>query len=250
MYPSVNQASAVLDALRLRLSDLGITELTGCRVTRIEKKGEGFRALTEDGSFLCRRLIVATGGRAGKGLGENESFKELLSPLGHKFSRDCPALTCLKTHKGMLSGLKGVRLRGEAALYRGKTLLKSEAGEVLFQDDGLSGIAVMQLSLAAAPLIGAKDLFVRLSPLGKAAGETVARRVKMFPERQAQQLLAGTVNRMIALNALKRSMFAPCSISSSPMYAPHSHTAMVVLTGQLNGFTPNAPKPLKVIGLM
>ena len=209
MYPAVNQASAVLDALRLRLKDLGLDEMTGCRVTRIVKKGNGFAVSYAGGEMTCRRVILATGGKAGKGLGENESFRELLSPHGHTFTRLYPALTCLKTQKGLLSGLKGVRLRGEAALYRGGTLLKSEAGEVLFQDDGLSGIAVMQLSLAAAPHIGDGELFVRLSPLGKAAQEIVARRVQSYPERQAQQLLAGAVNRMIALNALKRCGISP-----------------------------------------
>ena len=214
MYPLVNQASAVLDALRLRLSDLGIEETTGFRAARIEKRGDGFTVSGPAGEISCKKLIVATGGKAGKGLGENDSFVSLLKPFGHSFTRLYPALTCLKTEKRLLNGLKGVRLRGEISLWQGNEQLKSEVGEILFQDDGLSGIAAMQLSLTAAPLIGSKELYARLSPL-KNAAEALKKRVKLYPRRQAQQLLAGTVNRMIALNALKRAGIGPTEIAGT-----------------------------------
>ncbi len=209
MYPQVNQASAVLDALRLSAEDRKIKTVTGFRVEQIKKPDNGFAAEGSEQSIRCKRVILATGGKAGKGLGENDSFVRLLQPFGHSFTPLYPALTCLKTYKGLFNGLKGVRLRGEVQLLQKDRLLGRETGEVLFQDDGVSGIAVMQLSLPAAPLIGKEKLFLRLSPLGKTAKEIVARRAKAAPEREAQQLLAGTVNRLILLNALKRAGIAP-----------------------------------------
>lgn len=208
MYPRVNQASAVVDALRLRLTDLDIRTETGFRAERIEKLDSGFAVAGGGQEITCKRIVLATGGKAGKGLGENDSFVRLLQPFGHTFTKMYPALTCLKTRKGLLGGLKGVRQRGEVKLFRGDSLLGSENGEVLFQDDGVSGIAVMQLSLLAAPLIGKEALTLRLSPLEKAA-EIIARRMEASPNREMQQLLAGTVNRMILLNALKRSGISP-----------------------------------------
>ena len=208
MYPCVNQASAVLDALRLRLEDLKITLKTDFQAECIEKEGNEFSVTNGTDRIQCRRLIIATGGRAGKGLGENDSFLRLLRPFGHTFAPQYPALTCLKTRKGLLNGLKGVRLKGDVKLYQEEMLLGSETGEVLFQDDGLSGIAVMQLSLIAAPLIASGKLFVRLSPLGNAK-QFVEQRAEMCPDRQTGQLLAGAVNRMILLNALKRAGISP-----------------------------------------
>ena len=215
VYPRVNQASAVLDALRFRLEELDVKGMTGFKAERIERNTKGFRVFSDNALIEAKHVIVATGGKAGRGLGENESFITLLKPLGHSFSRVYPALTCLKTQKGLLNGLKGVRLRGEISLWQGDTCLKAETGEILFQDDGLSGIAAMQLSLTAAPLVGTKSLHARLSPLGEDARESTLRRVKRYPLRQAQYLFTGEVNRMIVLNALKRAGISPVQRADS-----------------------------------
>ena len=210
MYPRVNQASAVLDALRFRLADLGVELHTGFAAEKAEKTEDGYLVSAPNARFSCKRLIVATGGRAGKGLGENESFVRLLTPLRHTHTRVYPALTWLKAPKGLLTGLKGIRLRGEVMLLQGGKTLGRETGEVLFRDDGVSGIAVMQLSLLAAPLLSeGVPLEIRLSLLGEEAAAFLARRAALCPEREIQYLAAGAVNRLLMLHALKRADIAP-----------------------------------------
>ncbi len=216
MYPKLFQASAVLDVLRLALRERNISEICDVRVDRIISERGALSAVSETGVFSGRRIVLATGGLAGKGLGENDSFLRLLKPLGHRFVPTYPALCCLKTPKQALSGLKGVRLKGEIGLWQGERELTREQGEILFQDDAISGIAAMQLSLVAAPLIqnGIK-LHARMSPLCENARNTVFSRVKAFPGRAAQELLCGEVNRLIALNILKSCAISPAQSAGS-----------------------------------
>ena len=209
VYPRANQSNAVLDALRLRLRELGAVETIGFECARLQKTKVGFKAVSSAGDeILCRRLILATGGRAGKGLGENESFIKLLSPFGHTFSPTYPALTYFKTDRRLISGLKGVRMKGEVSLYNGGVHLQSEKGEILFRDEGVSGIAVMQLSLKAAPLI-ARDthLSLMLRPLEDA--NELGRRMSLYKSRPVRELFTGCLNRMLALNLIKLAGIAP-----------------------------------------
>ena len=215
MYPACNQASAVLDVLRLALTDRGIEEKTDCAVTAIRQAGGGFSAETSAGAIRAEKVILCTGGRAGKGLGENDSFSSLLTPLGHRMIRPLPALTWLKVNPAFLTGLKGVRLKGTIRLTDGKNTLASETGEVLFQESAVSGIAAMQLSLVCAGIYSkqpAAKLNVVLNPLSmteeEAKTELAARRSR-FGGRNADTLLTGSMNRLIALLALKRCGISP-----------------------------------------
>ncbi len=226
VYPGVNQASAVLDALRLNLREKGVSEITDFAAAQIEKRRDGFTVYSEGRALSCRRVILATGGKAGKGLGENDSFTRLLSPFGHRVTRVYPALTCLKTDRQLLSGLKGIRLRGEICLCRNDEVLKREKGEILFQDDALSGIASMQLSLVASPLISrGEKLHALLSPLGERAENIIKGRISAHPTRSAQELLTGAVNRLIALSALKRAGISPVQRAES--FTPSQTEALI-----------------------
>ena len=215
MYPACNQASAVLDVLRMGLQDRGIEEKTDCAVTAIKKSGDGFAAESSTGTIHCKKVILCTGGQAGKGLGENDSFRALLSPLGHKIKKTLPALTWLKAPAASLTGLKGVRMKGTIRLTDGKNELASETGEVLFQESAVSGIAAMQLSLVYARVYAnnpAAKLSVVLSPLAMTKDEAKAEllfRRERFGNRSADTLLTGSMNRLIALLALKRSGISP-----------------------------------------
>ena len=215
MYPACNQASAVLDVLRLALTDRGIEEKTDCAVTAVKKTDGGFTAETSAGPIRAKKVILCTGGRAGKGLGENDSYTTLLTPFGHKTVKPFPALTYLKVPASCVQGLKGVRLKGTIRLTDGRETLARETGEVLFQENAVSGIAAMQLSLVCADIYAknpAAKLSVILSPLPMTEAEAKAeltRRAGRFGNRSADTLLTGAVNRLISLLALKRSGIAP-----------------------------------------
>lgn len=137
----------MLDALRLTCAHLGVRERTGFLAVRARRGREGFTLEAEGGERAQgARLLLATGGKAGSRV----SGYDVAGQLGHSVTRLLPGLAPLKTDGAGLKGLNGVRCRCAASLVQGGRTLLREAGEVLFKDYGLSGIAVFQLSRALA----------------------------------------------------------------------------------------------------
>ena len=69
VYPYSNMAGSVLDVLRYALEQENIALHTGCVVTRIRRRGDGFTVETEQGSFAADKVILCAGGAAGSKVG-------------------------------------------------------------------------------------------------------------------------------------------------------------------------------------
>jgi len=74
-----------------------------------------------------------------------------------------PSLVQLKT-KPSYAKLKGVRVKCKASLLVDDCLIESQDGEVLFSDQGLSGICIMQLSRLLSRYDGKKEISLDLLP--------------------------------------------------------------------------------------
>ncbi|MCR4622460.1 MAG: aminoacetone oxidase family FAD-binding enzyme [Clostridiales bacterium] len=208
-YPAAFQASGVLDALRLALSENGVNVVCDCPVTGISLRKNGYAAFVPSGEYLARKLILASGGLAGRGLGENASFR-LPETLGHHVNEPMPGLTHLVCDKKQVAGLKGIRLKGTFTLLSNGAPVKSEEGEALFRDDGVGGIAVMQLSLGAKKrLLGGEKLVLRLCPGGDMSLDALRQRLARFPARTLGDVFTGQLNRFIARNAINRAGLRP-----------------------------------------
>lgn len=239
LYPASNQAAAVLDCLRLSISEAGAEEICSFDAVSIEplsgnrKGGNGLnpQSLKTEVGFLvragdsrtveARRVIVAVGGMAAPKLGGGNGFKTLFAPLGHRFAPCYPALSMLKARPEDVAGLKGLKYAGEIALLSGERELKRETGEILFAEDGISGIAAMQLSLyAAEPLSRGERLSVRMSPLSMTSKDAEAflnARAQAFPQRALEEFCTGVVVKRIGQAALKRAGASPLSRPASSL---------------------------------
>lgn len=221
-YPMSNQASAVLDCLRFTCSEAGITETVDFHVTKIEGKKGKFRITSEKGDIVfAKRVILATGSMAQPKLGGNDAFKTLLKPFGHSFERCLPTLSYLKTNPNDVTGLKGMKYQGEIALLMDGKEIARETGEILFSENGVSGIAAMQLSLHAAELFSkSRKLSVRMSPLPMTRAQAVSfieKRKNLFPGRTLDELLTGVVVKRIAQAAFKRAGVSPLTRNASSL---------------------------------
>ncbi len=191
-YPASNMAASVLDNLRLALAEAGGVERTDFDAIRIER---GFRVVSRDGAaFACDRVLVATGGPAAPSLGGTNAGHELLRALGHGVTKLLPAIAPLRTEPGPIRGLKGQRARCEVTLLGGKMPVRTEAGEILFTDSGISGICAMQLSRAAQGLSDAR-LSIDFAP--DAGDDLIARRAEALPDRSLEDFLNGLLPRRI-----------------------------------------------------
>ncbi len=181
LYPMANKATSVLDALRATAAALGVRIEVGKRAVRIDapeaKAGACFNIRFADKTIAhAQRVIVAVGGRAASQI-------ELPAPLSCSKTR--PVLGPLRVTDAdarVTRQLNNVRMRCTARLVRGERTVASEAGEVLFRDYGLSGVAIFNLSRIAR----AGDVLV----LDVLPGEN---------DGSVKELLLGRRKRMVAL---------------------------------------------------
>ncbi len=141
VYPLSNQATSVLDSLRLECERLGIKTVTGFQVNTINKKDNGFIL----NSQICfDKVVLACGGMASV---KNFNGYDLLSQLGHRITKVTPSLTKLNVRDTKyVKQLQGIRHKVKLTLTVDGKYITEETGELLFAKYGLSGIAVMQLS--------------------------------------------------------------------------------------------------------
>lgn len=142
IYPLSNTAASVVDALRYALD--GITIITDTKIENATKSKDKFIL---DNKFTCDKLIIAAGGKASPSQGTDGSGYALAEMLGHSITKLYPALVPLNADTKLTKPLKGIRIH-EATLTlisNGQEVSRS-AGELLFTESGLSGIAAMELA--------------------------------------------------------------------------------------------------------
>ena len=146
LYPLSRQAASVREVLLARTRRADATMATAREVTRIERGGDGWRVSYEgvsSGCVVARSVVLSVGG--GEGLAcspglASRPFEPVLCSLA------CEALADVS-----LPAIDGRRAHVVARLLRDGAEVAREAGEVLFRDYGLSGIAVFDLSRHARP---------------------------------------------------------------------------------------------------
>ncbi len=155
LYPYSEQASAVLDVLRMKAESLQIQICCNTEVDDLELK-EQFHVFTTDRcssekkEYLFDRLILAAGGKAAKMTGSDGSGYRIAASMGHKIIEPLPALVQLRSPDSFFKGIAGIRCDADIQLYIDHVYSNHERGELQLTDYGISGIPVFQLSGAAA----------------------------------------------------------------------------------------------------
>lgn len=164
-YPRSERAETVKNVLTEMLTEKKIEILTGRKVVSAEyrpgkKTGENaqskplsekdlphFILKFEDGGKLeCRKLIIATGGKAYPSTGSDGGGYRLARALGHTVTFTYPVLTRLFTEEKSVKEMAGVRFKAKvSAVVEGETV-SFEEGELQFTENGLSGICIYNLS--------------------------------------------------------------------------------------------------------
>lgn len=147
-YPYSNQAVSVVNALMNEVTKRGIKVITNTFVTNLRKEKDTFIVTTNNGEFTCDNVVISVGGSAYPKSGSDGNFYNILKDLGHKIVKPLPALVGL-TVQNNIKELKGVRTDALVTLYEDGQELRKEEGEVQHNENGISGICVMQLSSEA-----------------------------------------------------------------------------------------------------
>lgn len=158
VYPNSEQASAVLDLLRINAARFGVNELCETCVQSITPMGRNFKIDCDDKVIYSKNVILATGGKAQPKLGSNGSTYKFAKMLDLKCSSIFPSLAPVKVQSEFIPFLKGVRTSANVMLMADGRLVHKESGELQFAQSGLSGICIFQLSRFVNEFFAAKTV--------------------------------------------------------------------------------------------
>ncbi len=155
LYPASEQASTVLDLLRMQMTFLKVNVVTECEIYDVKpdkKTGKSGYVLYgvykgEKKNFNADRVIISTGSKAGISTkGSKNDFYDVLRNMGLAVTTVVPALVQLRCREDYMKSIAGVRVESEITLYIDGKEACREYGEVQLTDYGVSGIPVFQLS--------------------------------------------------------------------------------------------------------
>ncbi|MCC6147720.1 MAG: aminoacetone oxidase family FAD-binding enzyme [Anaerolineaceae bacterium] len=149
-YPLSNSAQTVVEAFDAAAKLAGVSLRLSSKVNAIAPARRGFSIRYAggggEGEEMFEKVIIAAGGMAYPTLGSRGELFPVLAQLGHTVLPKRPALAPVLVDLKDLKVLQGVRLDVRVALWHGKELLASAAGNMIFTEWGLNGPAVMDIS--------------------------------------------------------------------------------------------------------
>jgi len=207
-FPYSLQASSVVDALRFSCEDLGIKTYTDTKITEITKKNNYFEIKSSADCFFAKTVVVATGlYSGGEKLGSNGSMFRILKQHGYDTSPVTPAIVQLKTDNKITKSLKGIKVNADVKLLFGGKTLKSDFGEVLFCDYGLSGPLIMQLSREVSRQKGEFVISLDIMPEYSFSSlcDLISFRVSTLRGRKLEEFFTGMLNKRVGQQIIKMS---------------------------------------------
>lgn len=217
LYPYSEQASAVLDVLRMELDRNGITIITGEEITKAvyHKSKRQFEIKNSKGkSCFFQKLIVACGSPASLKRGEGKSGYKLAGDFGHHVGTLLPGLVQLRSGDSFTKALAGVRCKAKITLTIDGKAGAAQEGEVQFTDYGISGIPVFQIShIAASALKDKKDVKVLVDffPDQEEKSFVHMNRLRFGAHKESllEDYLTGMLNRKINMVLIKQAGLKP-----------------------------------------
>jgi len=144
-YPMSEQAAVVVQMLQAELEHLKVTVILEERFLELRSDNGGFCVVTEKTRYHADKIILACGGMAAPKLGAENTGYLMLKKLGHNVMEPIPALVQMLAKERYIKKISGVRSEAKICLKTGERQY-CEAGEIIFTDNGISGIPVFQLS--------------------------------------------------------------------------------------------------------
>lgn len=212
LYPQSLQASSVVDIFRLALEDRKIPVYNSCKIKSIHKRKK-FILSTDNADlseFSCDKLILSCGGKSAEKTGSDGSGYKLAKELGHSIIKPLPAIVQLKLNYPSLKALSGIKFDALASILVDDIVIRSDFGEVLFTDYGISGPPILQLShIASKSLENDKKVNVVVDLFPNKSKEDIENFIyghfSMFSHRKVIDSLIGVLNKKLIPIFLKEA---------------------------------------------
>ncbi|RKN74974.1 NAD(P)/FAD-dependent oxidoreductase [Paenibacillus ginsengarvi] len=182
MYPMSLQAASVLDIFQLALEDRNVPVYFKNKVVDVifspNHPRFTIKCRTESEEqvvYTSEYLFLCTGGLTAPKTGTDGSGYVLAERLGHTLISPVPGIVQLKLDYPYLKELSGIKFEGLGHIIVRGEVIRSEYGEILFTDYGISGPPILQLSRKAAYHLG--------------SGEAVTLSVDLMPGRTEEEVV-------------------------------------------------------------
>ena len=222
MYPQSLQASSVIDIFRIAVEEKQIPLYLNCKVNNIAKS-KNFTISTNNEdfkNFSCNKLILSCGGKVAPKTGSDGSGYKISKSFGHTIIEPIPGIVQLKLDYPYLKALSGIKFDGSVSIFINNEFIRSEKGEVLFTDYGISGPPIMQLSYYASKALSKNStvkLVVDMFPnkTKEEIDDFFSTHFSMFSYREMSSALIGLINKKLIPTILKdcgiKDIHTPCS---------------------------------------
>ena len=229
VYPISNSANSVLDVLRNHLNGKqNITIETEKDVIDIEKFENNYKIIYKNGNFdFFDKIIVASG---------NNTNLSIFDKFNVKYKPFAPSLCALLTEKH--KHLAGVRVKNVLVKCNFLNYEFKEIGEVLFRDDGISGIVIFNLSahMARSNNYNRKIVidFLPDVEINNLKAQLQNRRNNLF-KLESKEFLTGLFHK-----AINSELLSKCKIDSNKLVKDISDKEIEKLCGLIKNYELNS----------
>ncbi|WP_040398105.1 aminoacetone oxidase family FAD-binding enzyme [Anaerococcus senegalensis] len=169
--------------------------------------------ITEKNKYKYDLLVIASGGKTLKNSGSDGSILEILK--NHtKIEETTYGITNFKAKKPLSKKAKGVKVNARASLIIDGKYKKSSKDDIIFQNYGLTGTAILNLSNGISLALKNKKkvkLDIDFYPEYKKEGLLIKleEKIKRFPQRNIEEILIGNLDKKLIIDILKRAKINP-----------------------------------------
>ncbi len=143
IYPYSERATTVLDILMNNIAKLDINVVNDITICDIRALDDFSIYSIDLRLYHADYVVMACGGNSN--INYTNLGYEIAKYFGHEITKISPALVALKT-KEKTKALSGIRIKASASILIDNDVVNQTNGEILFKNDGLSGIAIFELS--------------------------------------------------------------------------------------------------------
>lgn len=149
-FTYTSKASSLATCLTCALKEAGAQLVLRTEVSKItqDNKTQIFKVFSKQGqNYFAKNIVLACGSLAYPQVGGTQAGYKLAQSFGHTIKSLSPALCSINLQeKAALTRLAGLKIQAMATLKENGKLIAEEEGEVLFNNQGVSGNNIFSIS--------------------------------------------------------------------------------------------------------
>ena len=223
MFPVSNSSQTIIDCFTQATKKLGIDILTGQSVQSIFKATDYWKVETNQETFSCQKLVMATG--------SNPKIWDLLTEIGHAIIPPVPSLFTFNIKDKRIKDLMGVSAIASVKVKNSKL---EASGPLLITHWGMSGPAILKLSAWGARILHDKNyqFAIEVNWLNDIETEEAEMLLKELKQEHAKKTVAKK-SPLEVQNRLWESLVLASGIGAETKWADLSKIQLHNLANQL-----------------